>query len=152
MSTLKRFKSSIVMMIKFALFITLFSIFFLIFGIENAWLLHASRTAAITMLSFAAFGIASMSIYGGYRIGVYKSKPIISSMTLSIFFTDIITYLQLNIMNTNSANNQRFRLENLDLLAIVFILQFIVIVGFTYFGNYIYFIINSTINNLDNFI
>lgn len=143
MKTLKRFKSSIVMLIKFALFFSLFCIFFFIFGIENAWLLHASRTAAITMLSFAAFGIASMSIYGGYRIGIYKSKPIISSMSLSIFFTDLITYLQLNIMNTNSANNQRFRFENIDLFFIVFVLQFIVIVGFTYFGNYIYFLINS---------
>jgi len=143
MKGLKRFQSTIVMLIKFALFISLFAIFFLIFGIENAWLLHASRTAAITMLSFAAFGIASMSIYGGYRIGIYKSKPIISSMTLSILFTDIITYVFLNIMNTNSANNEKFRLENLDLLAVVFVLQFIVIVGFTYFGNYVYFVINS---------
>lgn len=143
MNNLKKFTSSIVMLIKLALFISLFAIFFLIFGIDNAWLLHASRTAVITMSSFIVIGIASMSIYGGYRIGLYKSKPIISSMSLSVFFTDIITYLQLCVMNTNTANNQTFRLENLDSLFIVFVLQLIVIVGFTYFGNYIYFVINS---------
>lgn len=143
MGFLKRFKSTVVMLIKFSLFISLFAVFFLIFGIENAWLLHASRTAAITMSSFMIIGIASMSIYGGYGIGIYKSKPIISSMSLSTLFTDIITYFQLCIMNTNNENNQSFKLENLDMLLLVYVLQFILIVGFTYFGNYIYFLINS---------
>ena len=143
MKILKRFKSTIVMLIKFALFTMLFAIFFLIFGIENAWLLHMSRTAATTILTFLVLGSASMSIYGGYRIGIYKSKPIISSMTLSTVITDFVTYIQLCIMNTNSANNQTFRFENVHLLLLVLCLQFIVIVGFAYFGNYIYFFINS---------
>lgn len=143
MKILKRFKSTIVMLIKFALFTMLFAIFFLIFGIENAWLLHMSRTAATTMLTFLVLGSASMSIYGGYRIGIYKSKPIISSMTLSTVITDFVTYIQLCIMNTNSANNQTFRFENFHLLLLILCLQFIVIVGFAYFGNYIYFFINS---------
>lgn len=143
MKILKRFKSTIVMLIKFALFTMLFAIFFLIFGIENAWLLHMSRTAATTILTFLVLGSASMSIYGGYRIGIYKSKPIISSMTLSTVITDFVTYIQLCIMNTNSANNQTFRFENFHLLLLVLCLQFIVIVGFAYFGNYIYFFINS---------
>ena len=143
MNKLKNFTGSIVLLIKLALFISLFAIFFLIFGIDNAWLLHASRTAVITMSSFIVIGIASMSIYGGYGIGLYKSKPIISSMSLSVLFTDIITYLQLCVMNTNNANNQTFRLENLSSLVLVFVLQLIVVVGFTYFGNYIYFVINS---------
>ncbi len=143
MKILKRFKSTIVMLIKFALFTMLFAIFFLIFGIENAWLLHMSRTAATTILTFLVLGSASMSIYGGYRIGIYKSKPIISSMTLSTVITDFVTYIQLCIMNTNSANNQTFRFENFHLMLLILCLQFIVIVGFAYFGNYIYFFINS---------
>ena len=143
MEFLQRFQSTLVLIIKMALFVTLFMIFFLLFGIDNSWLLHASRTAAVTMMSFIVFGVASMSIYGGYRIGIYKSKPIISSMTLSVFFTDLFTYIQLNIMNTNSANNKMFRLENIPLFLLVLLLQFIVIVGFTYFGNYVYFFINS---------
>ncbi len=143
MKALKRFKSTVVMLLKLTLFVILFAIFFLTFGIENEWLLHLSRTAAVTMLTFAVMGIASMSIYGGYGIGIYKSKPIISSMSLSVFFTDIITYIMLCIMNTNDANNQTFKLENLDLLALVFVLQFIIIVAFSYFGNYVYFTINS---------
>lgn len=143
MKVLKRFKSTVVMLLKFTLFVLLFAIFFLLFGIENEWLLHLSRTAAVTMLTFAVMGITSMSIFGGYGIGIYKSKPIISSMSLSVFFTDIITYIMLCIMNTNAANNQTFKLENLHLLVLVFVLQFILIVAFTYFGNHVYFAINS---------
>ena len=143
MKVLKRFQSTILLIIKFTLFLLLFALFFLIFGIENAWLLHLSRTAAVTILTFVSFGVATMSIYGGYGIGINKSKPIISSMSLSTAFTDIVTYLMLCIMNTNSANNQTFKLENLHLLLIVFILQFIIIVAFAYFGNHVYFTINS---------
>ena len=143
MKVLRRFQSTIVMLLKFCLYFFLFAIFFLMFGIDNTWLLHMSRTAAVTMLTFTVMGLASMAIYGGYGIGLYKSKPIISSMTLSTFFTDIITYLQLCIMNTNSANNQTFKFEHLGVLCMVFIMQFVVIIAFTYFGNFVYFAIKS---------
>lgn len=143
MKYLKRFQGTIVMLLKFTLFVLLFAIFFILFGFENTWLLHLSRTAGVTMLTFAVMGIASMSIYGGYRIGIYKSKPIISSMALSTFFTDVITYIQLCIMNTNAANNQTFKFDNFGTLCLVFVLQFIIIIAWTYFGNYIFFEINS---------
>ena len=78
MNRLKKFTSLIVMLLKFTLFFLLFAIFFLLFGINNAWLLHVSRTAAVTMFTFVVLGLASMSIFGGYSIGINKSKPIIS--------------------------------------------------------------------------
>lgn len=143
MKILKKFQKTIVLLLKLLLFFCLFAIFFLIFANENEWLLHASRTTAITMLTFAVLGVALMSVYGGYKIGVYKSKPIIHSMTLATFFTDIITHLQLCIMNTNPANNPTFRYENVHLLLLVMLLQFVVIVFFAYFGNFVYFTINS---------
>ena len=143
MRILKKFQKTIVLLLKLTLFLILFGIFFLIFGNQNAWLLRPSRTAAITMLTFVVLGIAMMSIYGGYNIGVYKSKPIIHSMTLSTLITDVITHLQLCIMNTNAANNQTFKYEHPELLLLVMLLQFVVIVFFAYFGNYVYFAINS---------
>lgn len=143
MNRLKKFTSLIVMLLKFTLFFLLFAIFFLLFGINNAWLLHVSRTAAVTMFTFVVLGLASMSIFGGYSIGINKSKPIISSLSLATFFTDVITYVQLCIMNTNSANNQTFKFEDLDILLIVYVLQLIMIIALTYFGNHVFFTINS---------
>ena len=112
MKILNKFQKTIVLFLKLLLFVTLFAIFFLTFGSQHAWLLRMSRTAAITMLTFVVLGTAMMSIYGGYKIGAEKSKPIIHSLTLSAFITDFITHLQLCIMNTNAANNQTFKYEN----------------------------------------
>lgn len=143
MKIFNKFQKTILLFLKLLLFVLLFAIFFLIFGSQHVWLLRMSRTAAITMLTFVVLGTAMMSIYGGYKIGVEKSKPIIHSLTLSAFITDFITHLQLCIMNTNAANNQTFKYENPELLLLVMLLQFVVIVFFAYFGNYVYFSINS---------
>lgn len=143
MKMLKKFQRTIVSLLKLVLFASLFAVFFLIFGNQNPWLLRSSRTAAICMLTFAVLGGAMMSIYGGYRIGEYKSKPIIHSLTLSAVITDVITHLQLCIMNTNANNNATFRYENPELLLLVILLQFVLIVFFAYFGNFLFFSINS---------
>ncbi len=106
-------------------------------------LLRLSRTAAVTMLTFVVLGSALMSIYGGYSVGITKSKPIIYSMTLSTVFTDIVTHLQLCIMNTNAAYIQKFQYEHPLLLLLVMVIQILVIIFFAYFGNFVYFSINS---------
>ena len=81
-------------------------------------------------------------IYGKYDIGKRKSKPIINSLVLASMITDIFTYLILQIMNTNPVNNNQFRLMDLWLLPIVMIVQVAFIVLFTYFGNYLFFLVN----------
>ena len=83
-----------------------------------------------------------MAVYGGYAIGKQKSKPIIYSMVLATWITDIITYLQLMIMNTSLTRPFDFwGMETLLLIAAM-IAQLLVIIIFTYLGNYIYFKIN----------
>lgn len=143
MKYFKKFQSTILLLIKLLLFLSLFAVFFLIFGNQNPWLLRSSRTAAICMLTFVVLGGTMMSVYGGYRVGEYKSKPIIHSLTLSVIITDFVTHLQLCIMNTNANNNATFRYENPELLLLVMLLQFVLIVFFAYFGNYVFFSINS---------
>ncbi len=143
MKFLQKTQRTVMFLLMVLLFFILFATFFVFFGIENEWLLRLSRTAAVTMLTFAVLGSALMSIYGGYSVGVTKSKPIIYSMTLSTVFTDIVTHLQLCIMNTNAANNQKFQYEHPLLLLLVMVIQILVIIFFAYFGNFVYFSINS---------
>lgn len=143
MKFLQKTQRTVMFLLNVLLFFILFATFFVFFGIENEWLLRLSRTAAVTMLTFAVLGSALMSIYGGYSVGVTKSKPIIYSMTLSTVFTDIVTHLQLCIMNTNAANNQKFQYEHPLLLLLVMVIQILVIIFFAYFGNFVYFSINS---------
>ena len=72
-------------------------------------------------------------------MGTQKSKPIVHSMALATIITDLVTHLQLSIMNTSEKNNAHFVYETPHLLLLVMALQILVIVFFAYFGNYVYF-------------
>ncbi len=139
MRTIKKLKRTIVFILKLALFMSLFGIFFGVFGINNPWLFHINRTTGVTMLTFAVLGISLMSVYGGYAVGTQKSKPIVYSMSLATVITDLITHLQLSIMNTSEKNNPSFVYETPHLLLLVMVLQVLVIIFFAYFGNFVYF-------------
>ena len=69
MKFLQKTQRTVMLLLKVLLFFILFATFFVFFGIENEWLLRLSRTAAVTMLTFAVLGSALMSIYGGYSVG-----------------------------------------------------------------------------------
>ena len=124
---LKKLERTIVFLLKACLYISLFLCFFLIMGKEHPQLLRASRTAAITMLTFAVAGLGMTAAYGKYDIGKRKSKPIICSIGLATAITDMVTYIELMIMNTNAANNLKFEFESIGHLFFVFILQMAVI-------------------------
>ncbi len=133
------FRRTIIFLIKVALYVGLLACFFLIMGIPNWQLLRLSRTSGITLSTFCVVGLALTVAYGTFDIGKRKSKPIIASMSLAVVLTDLVTYIQLAIMNTNEANNRQFRFENIGMLLIVMIVQIWLIVVMTYFGNYVYF-------------
>ena len=139
MRTIKKLRRTAVFLLKILLFASLFGIFFGIFGINNPWLWKASRTAAVTMVTFTVLGISLMSVYGGYAVGVQKSKPVIYSMSLATVMTDLITHLMLSIMNTSENNHPNFVYETPHLLLLVMVLQVLVIIVFTYLGNGVYF-------------
>lgn len=117
--------------------------FFGIMGMDNPQLLRPSRTAAITMLTFVVSGLGMTAAYGRYDIGKRKSKPIISSIGLATVITDIVTYIELSIMNTNAANNTKFEFESIGLFCVVVFVQLIFVAAFTYGGNWLYFSINE---------
>lgn len=139
---LKKFEMTIVLLIKEALYLSLFATFFLLFAIKNRPLLVMSRTMAVTTVTYVFVGVVLTAIYGRFDIGKRKSKPIIYSISLATIITDIFTYLLLQIMNTNPNNNTSFKLEHLWILGLVIVVQILLIIIFTYFGNYIFFVIN----------
>ena len=140
---IEKLQYSIILILKLLLFVGLFVIFFGLFGIENRQLWVLSRTSGVTMLTFATVGLGMLAAYGTYDIGKRKSKPIIYSIGVATVITDAVTYIELNVMNTNAANNQKFVLEDLGILLVVIFLQILFITGMAYLGNYIYFKINK---------
>ncbi len=90
------------------------ALFFGLMAIYNWPLRHPSRTLATTALTFGTMILVMNAVYGGYAVGKRKSKPVISSMSLSILATDAVTYLQLQIMNVNDNNNTHLELFGPD--------------------------------------
>ncbi len=143
MGLLNKFQKSVVFVLKATLYVLLIGTFFVIFGTKFEWILHPSRTAAVTFVTFCVLEAALIAVYGGYLIGRLKSKPIVMSISLATLITDVVTHLQLCIMNVNENNNSRFVYEAPHLLVLVMIIQVALIIFSAYFGNYVYFTINS---------
>ncbi len=119
--------------------VSLFVILILIMSIQNQPLLRPSRTAAITYLSYALTSSMMRVIYGGFEIGVKKSKPIFYAVVTATVISDLVAYVTLMIMNTNPSNNPHFRLDGLDYLLLAIVLQAIASRIMAHAGNSLYF-------------
>ena len=115
--------------------------FFWFMSIHNEFLRVINRTLATTILTFCAMYFAMHAVYGGFDVGRKKSKPVISAMIAGTMFTDVITYLQLQIMNVNENKNSRLILfgEDFPMLLLCMLVQVCVIILFVRFGNQLYF-------------
>ena len=123
------------------LYIILGFAFFYCLSLNNIFLRYVNRTLATTMLTFVAMSIAMHAVYGGFDVGRKKNKPVISAMISGIAVTDLITYIQLEIMNVNENYNDQLILFGPDLLCLLlcYIIQVLVIILFVRFGNQLYF-------------
>lgn len=119
-------------------------IFFGLMRIHNLALRNPSRTLATTLVTHAAMTFAMSVVYGGYDVGRRKSKPIISGMSLAAIVTDLVTYLQLQIMNVNDNNNDHLVIFGNDfpLLLACIALQVVFIIYMGYRGNAAFFRLN----------
>lgn len=126
----KRFYATQLMKLLFQslMYITIFIAFFGLLSITNYAILNLSRTAVVTMATFGSSMLLLTLVYGGFNIGEKKKRSVFAGISLSTFFTDVITYIMLQIMNTNPNNpeaNATFVLfsEDLLLLMAAFVLQ-----------------------------
>ncbi len=139
----KKFEKSILFAIKFVMYAAAFATFFLMFAIDNSEIIALSRTAAVTMSTYAIILFLLTGTYGSYGVGTRKDRDILLSLTISGIFTDLITYFELTIMKTNEANNATFKIENVGILISVMIIQFFIHLIFVRLGNAFYFWLNE---------
>lgn len=127
--------------IAFVLHIILGVIFFYCMSLNNPYLRYVNRTLATTMLTFAAISIAMHAVYGGYDVGHKKNRPVISALISGVAVTDVVSYVQLEIMNVNVNYNDHLILFGSDLLFLLlcYFVQVLVIILFVRFGNQLYF-------------
>ena len=119
MNIIQKAQRTIIFLLKSLMYALLIGTFFVVFGTEYSWIMHLSRTTGVTFVTFCVLELSLVSIYGGYAIGRLKSKPIITSLSLATFATDLVSHLQLCIMNVNENNNDHFVYESPHLLVLV---------------------------------
>ncbi|MBQ8556723.1 MAG: exopolysaccharide biosynthesis polyprenyl glycosylphosphotransferase [Clostridia bacterium] len=112
------------------------ALFFLLMGVNNWPLRHLSRTSGTTLLTWCAMGAAMMAVYGKLDLGQHR-RAMICAQGLGCMVTDIVTYVQLQIMNVNPNNHDRLILFGEDFLWLVLcvVLQGVVITLAVCLGN-----------------
>ena len=127
--------------LRFVLYSLIYIAFFGMIGLNNKQLWNISRTLGVTLLTFTVLLLIMVSVYGGYDIGKRKSRPVISSLILAVGITDLVTYLQLEIMNVNSAKYKVLTLFGWDFLLLLYaiVAQIVIIMLMTRVGNKLYF-------------
>ena len=126
----KRQKTAIMTgLLRLFIYVVLAALFFGFMAINNWQIRHLSRTLATMLLTYSAMMLAMHAVYGGYAVGKKKSKPIISSMSLATLATDLVTYVQLQIMNVNADMNHKLMLFGTDFmwLLVCMLLQVVLI-------------------------
>ena len=136
---LKRCESLLWLFMKLCLYLLLMAVFMVLLSIENKPLLRLSRTMGTSVITFVVVGLLFLSIYGKFDVGRRKSKPIIYSISLAAVFTDIVTYVQLMIMNTITPSIYALRFVSIGALLATMVVQVIIIAIFTYAGNALFF-------------
>ena len=139
---LKLFKNSITLLMRLLVFVLCGGVFFLLMGQKYFFLLRLSRTAAVTAVSFGIVYLLMTRVYGGYDIGVRKSKPIIFSLSLTLLFADLVAHLMFCIMNVTVVHFGRFVYEYPGRLLLIYVLQVAIVIVAAYAGNGLYFRIN----------
>lgn len=137
-----KFQHSIFFLIKIVLYVLVLAAFFLMFSIDNPEIIKLSRTAAVTLSTFVIMLALLSFMYGRYDAGRRRWGQVALSVSLTVIMTDLVTYLELSIMKTNEANNTTFRLENIGILFLVFVIQILVVIVMSIAGEAFYFWIN----------
>ncbi len=134
----------LLIILRFLIYLVQPLFFILWMSVKNPQLLIVNRTSSLTLFMFPILMLVFIRIYGGFDIGIKKSKPIIYSMATAIVLVDIIVYLQVQIMNVNDMNREHLQLFGVDLvfLLIAVATQIVVITFAAYLGNMLYFRIN----------
>lgn len=151
LKSIYRNRSSILVgILRIILYILLAAAFFFSMSIYNLALKNLSRTLATTLFTYIVLCLAMHAVYGGFDVGEKKSRPVISSMICSTVITDLVTYVQLQIMNVNDHNNSHLTLFGHDFIMLLacIAVQLILIILFVRIGNELYFNLNPPKNVL----
>ena len=146
LKVLKAFEKSLLIIIKIALILVLFAVFYQFYKGESDELRRAlkphgiNRVSAIVSSTFIVVCYIMMRIYGGFCIGKKRTREIVMSMILAIAITDTFTYIQLCIMEK--------KVMTISILIAIFFVQVVAIIVLTKLSNDLFYKVNPPKNLL----
>lgn len=141
-------KNLIISIYKTLVYILLYLVFVFVFGRINYALFSLTRTLVITTSAFFLVVVMMMPVYGNFRIGYEKSKPVFLSTMITIFITNTLAFITLTIMGIKEFPINEIFIPGILSLFSVYLIQAIVIWVMAYLGNALYFTLYSPANTI----
>jgi len=144
----KKFQNSLFFLLALLTYFSLFAVYFWIFSFAYPEIIQFTREAAVTLTTYFVAFLFMLNAYGGLDFGKKQTRQMVYSLLLIIFFTDVITYIVIQIINPTIWNIWQFGFFSLRRLAFTFVIQVGLIVLLTYLFNHLYYFLNPPLQTL----
>lgn len=135
----KNLKNIIISAYKLIVYFILYGVFMSILGRINYALFSLTRTFVITTSTFFLSVIMMITVYGNFRIGMEKSKPVFLSTMMNLFITNILAFSAMIIMGINQFPINEIIIPGLISLIKTYFIQGIIVWVLAHLGNSLYF-------------
>ncbi|MBO4432502.1 MAG: exopolysaccharide biosynthesis polyprenyl glycosylphosphotransferase [Clostridia bacterium] len=98
MSLLIKLRKSVILLIKFMITVAVTAGFIQVWVVNYTESLFSSRGNYVVIFSFVLLFATFSSLYGAFKIGIYRVHEIIYCFLLSIIFTNTVMYLELSLI------------------------------------------------------
>lgn len=139
---LTKFQNTLIFFLSLFTYVSLMGLFFWIFSYAYPEIIQATREAAVTSITYFITFIFMLNAYGGLDVGEKQTRQIVYSMIIVVLFTDIFTYLVIQIINPSIWNIWQFGFFSLRRLLFTFATQILFIIAMAYISNHIYYFMN----------
>jgi len=137
-----KFQNTLVFFLSLFTYVSLMGLFFWIFSFAYPEIIMATREAAVTSITFVITFLFMLNAYGGLDVGEKQTRQIVYSMMIVVFFSDIFTYLVIQITNPSIWNIWQFGFFSLRRLLFTFVVQILFIIAMSYISNRIFYYLN----------
>lgn len=139
---LTKFQNSIIFSLSLFTYVSLMGLFFWIFSYAYPDIIKATRDAAVSSITFFITFLFMLNAYGGLDVGEKRTRQIVYSMIIVVFFADIFTYLVIQITNPTIWNIWQFGFFSLRRLLFTYVVQVLFIIAMAFISNRVYYFLN----------
>jgi len=139
---LTKFQNTIIFILSLFTYVSLMGLFFWIFSYAYPDIIRASREAAVSSITFVITFLFMLNAYGGLDVGEKRTRQIVYSMIIVVFFADLFTYLVIQITNPSIWNIWQFGFFSVRRLLFAYVVQVLFIIVMAYVSNRIHYFLN----------